>query len=257
MLDLGTFQSAAYLEYEQGILKAFSATHVAWPAQDPAIVKVRQLAPEFMACFEAYLSSREDEMAEIMFVMRRDMLATQFHTVSMDCMVRDLFSGRTPVYLSLGSGGQRTLHSELLDSEGINLPGASLPSLAGKASSLSKDTVDQPVGSTAAFRMSRQADMTISNAWKEYDTGLGGRPSVRSQYEEGGLPSWSRNATEHKFWRRRKVLIDYIKEESQTRQLSPDDVAARLDELRLALPRKEQSLAKVTAAIKAKSFRFM
>ncbi|CAD6571048.1 MAG: hypothetical protein TREMPRED_000142 [Tremellales sp. Tagirdzhanova-0007] len=52
-------------------------------------------------------------------------------------------------------------------------------------------TTEQPRVSSPehAFSMSRSVT-TVVDLWTEYSVGLGGRPSVRFMYEQGGLPDW-------------------------------------------------------------------
>ncbi|KAK9893228.1 hypothetical protein P389DRAFT_148173 [Cystobasidium minutum MCA 4210] len=82
---------------------------------------------------------------------------------------------------------------------------------------------------------------SVTDAWLEYNKGLGGRPSIREMYENGGAKGWKANDTDRKFYDRRMVLVDFIKEQAKLKDLSPEGLASFMEARRVELPTKGQS----------------
>ena len=77
--------------------------------------------------------------------------------------------------------------------------------------------------------MSRTTISTVTDLWREYSVGIGGRPSVQSQYEVKGR-SWAKNDSERKHYQRRMIVVKEIKQLALEYTVREVDVAARLDE---------------------------
>lgn len=99
--------------------------------------------------------------------------------------------------------------------------------------------------------MSRQIT-TVIDAWREYSVGIGGRPSVKSQYE-GANTAYRKNDTERKFYQRRMILITELKHLAEELSLPPEEVARLMDAKRREYS-PALSLDRVRQEIVAKRF---
>lgn len=74
---------------------------------------------------------------------------------------------------------------------------------------------------------------SVVDAWREYDEGLGGRPSLRSVYEAPGFTFGKTRATEKKFWERCLPILREIERLAGLHQLEAKTAASKLDNWRL------------------------
>jgi len=75
---------------------------------------------------------------------------------------------------------------------------------------------------------------TVVDLWREYDVGIGGQPSVRSQYE-GNNDSWRKgNDSERRFYSRRMIIINAVKALAKSSCQPEVDVARSMDAYRVA-----------------------
>ena len=78
--------------------------------------------------------------------------------------------------------------------------------------------------------MSRSVS-SVEGLWREYDIGLVGQPSVRDTYEVRAH-AFRNDDAERKFFARRKIIIEQVKNLAQTLCLDPVAIALRFDAYR-------------------------
>lgn len=265
--DHSIFQSSLYREFEARVVGGQSTL------QDPIEMKLQSAMPVLIdqqkAAFGALNGKVDDTRTHLgqglekIQQMLSDLLAD-------NALMKEQEQGLQEYSATITLTPKRKAETGLLNSNG-QMVGSSIVAGTGvgllsedgaerQSKSASSDTVlaattlpAAPGTTHAGFRMSRTVT-TITDAWREYARGLGGRPSVKWAYEEGNLRRILKDDTERRFWQNRARLYKYIQEVADNRQLDAEIVACHLEEKRRSLPSKEQSINKILLGIKAGKF---
>jgi hypothetical protein len=170
------------------------------------------------------LSSRmSEEFSAVRSSVSANLAVIERIQKSVDCLTLkfdDIFSGRANVSFNLNVSGRPATPATVLRDEPDEIVGdeeCSEPEIA-RALSL-PDTIEalDTVRSTCdqqsiilppVYKMSRTIS-TVFDLWREWSSGIGGSPSVKSLEEAWG-PKWRLSPTESRFFNRRKIIIDWI-----------------------------------------------
>ncbi|KAL8276085.1 hypothetical protein RQP46_011517 [Phenoliferia psychrophenolica] len=184
------FSSPSFLTYEQHALRTIATS------DDPADMRLRQampvLAETMKTGFDSLMqATREQASRSEVGEKLIGALAT---------MLTDVLTGVAPVPAATG-------------------PLATILALTGGGAAPS-------TAATSTFAMFRSIT-TVADLWREYDVGVGGSASVRSQHEVKGH-TWTDEA-ERKHYHRRMIIVRKVKQLASQHTVREVDVAARLD----------------------------
>ena len=247
------FSSPAFLQYEQHALRTIET------ADDPADMRLRQAMPILAATmktgFDAVMQASREQAS------RSD--ASEKIDNALATMLADVLTGVAPIRLSAewprSASGPPS--NPVPDPEPVASTSSAPPQPTPSASTsstnplatilaLTAGSATTSSAATSSFTMSRTIS-TVADLWREYSVGIGGRPSVQSQYEVKGH-SWAKNDSERKHFQRRMVVVKKIKQLASEHTVREVDVAARLDEFcRTSSPKI--SLSKLQDIIKSKT----
>lgn len=237
--DHPIFNLPAFKEYEHKLEEVMKVQ------LQPVEMKLRQAMPALLAHLQATNASTMSAIKELGMdnatVERRLAQLSQDLSKGLQLWQAMLQPGCLQVVFKPQGGVEAALASEGA--------GPSVPEPVQAAPSNKYSPYPVPTGSPAPFAMSRKVASVIE-AWREYDQGLGGRPSIRQMYEEGGAKDWKSNDSERKFYDRRMILVKFIKQQAELRKLTPEDIADIMDGHRVQLAAKQRSLAQIQERIK-------
>ncbi|KAK4700175.1 hypothetical protein P7C70_g6078, partial [Phenoliferia sp. Uapishka_3] len=247
------FSSPAFLQYEQHALRTISTK------EDPADMRLRQampvLADQLKSGFNSVLQASREQASRAE--------ATEKLVGLMGTMLSDIFSGVAPIRLNAewprSATGSTSAPTTSTSSASAPPPGSTSatpsappPPAAAPSNPLTDLLALTSISSTAAsatssFSMSRTIS-SVTDLWREYDQGIGGRPAVRDVYEIKGH-KWSSNDSERKHYQRRMTIVEKVKQLALQHTVREVDVAERLDEFcRSSHPKV--SLSKLQSLIK-------
>ncbi|KAL8283994.1 hypothetical protein RQP46_005107 [Phenoliferia psychrophenolica] len=258
LFEYPLFSSPSFLTYEQHALRTIVTS------DDPADMRLRQAMPVLAETtktgFDSLMQATREQASRsevgekligALATMLTDVL-TGVAPVRLNAEWPRSATGQLPTFplaSTSSAPSQPTASTSSSGSGSAQVPAATDPLATILALTGGRST--SSTAATATFAMSRSIT-TVTDLWREYDVGVGGRASVRSQYEVKGH-TWTDEA-ERKHYQRRMIIVRKVKQLASQNTVREVDVAARLDEFcRTSSPKvslsKLQDLLKKDAVV--------
>ena len=249
------FSDPLFLSFERQLKESIAS------AQDPHDLQIQVLLPGVLETMNENHRSIQSEAAGRHLAAMEILNEQKLEQQRLSNAVFDILSGKAPIRIQadLSNSGISSAPAsnktetvpainlqEILSNSGISSAPANNVTETRSVSAVSQGSSSREIG-VVQYSMSRNI-VTVRDVYREWSTGLGTGPAVKSLEETYGT-KWRKADKDMRHFNRRKLIIDEVELEASQRNLPVDTIIREMDQ---DIKIRKRSLAQLQNEISTK-----